>query len=86
MLSVSDWRIKRFLEAPRASRTDVCARRAVPRAISRLAIFAHAISNTRQHDEQDAQAVFVVLFHRPHAGASRDDLDILLGRHGLDLG
>ncbi len=48
-LSVSDWRIRRLREAPSARRTDVCARRAVPRAINRLAIFAHAISNTRQH-------------------------------------
>jgi hypothetical protein len=47
-LLVSDWRMSRFLEAPYARRTAVCVRLADPRASSRLAILAQAISKTRK--------------------------------------
>ena len=47
-LSVNDWRMSRLRDAPRASRTEVCERRAAPRASSRLAMLAQAINSTRQ--------------------------------------
>ncbi len=65
MLSVSDWRMRRLLEAPRARRTDVCARRA---GAARHQQVGDICAGDQQHqaadDKQDAQAIFVVLFHR----------------------
>ena len=45
-LSVRSWRTRRERRAPSASRTEVCILRAAPRASSRLAMLAHAISRT----------------------------------------
>lgn len=47
MLSVSNCLIRRVRRAPSASRTEVCILRAVPRASSRFAMFAQAMSSTK---------------------------------------
>ena len=56
--SISNWRTMRPRLAPSAVRTAISRRRAVPRASSRLAMFAHAISRTaadraEQHDQPE---------------------------------
>ena len=39
----------------------------------------------RTHGKQDAQAVFVAVFHLCYAGASRNHVDVLFGQNALDL-
>ncbi len=46
-LSVTNWRTRRALPAPRAVRTAISRRRASDRATSRLATLAHAMSRTK---------------------------------------
>src|ERR1700678_2021110 len=48
MPSVSDWRIRRLRDAPRARRMEVGARRDAPRASRRLAIFAQLMRRTSE--------------------------------------
>jgi len=70
VLSTSTWRISRDRGAPSATRIDVCAADAVPRASCRFARLAHAISSTRVGDAQ-AQIVLVILLQLGEAGAAR---------------
>ncbi len=47
MLSVSNWRMRRTLEAPIATRTAISLPRELPRARNKLATLAQAISSTK---------------------------------------
>ena len=74
-------------DAPIASRTAVCVRRATERASSRFATFAQAISSTSPHTAISiCRLLAVLLFHHADAGAGRDDRDRLLRQQVVDVG
>ena len=72
--SVSSWRTIRKRLAPSATRTASSRRRASPRASSRLATLAHAISSTRptaptQHEQHRPRRSEQLVAQRPHVDA-----------------
>ena len=74
-------------DAPIASRTAVWLRRATPRASSRFATFAHAISSTSpQTPSSICRLRAVLLLHHADTGTGRHDGDGLLWQHPDDVG